>query len=328
MLQNRNESFRPMYASLPNVLISVCTFERPKMLETCLLSLIGQKTNYGFLHSIAVIDNDPAGSAHRVFANISQQVPDILPMHYLHERTRGIARARNKALNFARENGFTHVAFIDDDEIAMPDWLFNLMHSDYAGVHMVAGKRNMDFSRIPAWAQPKHKKPDGFMEGQRLSIAATNNLLIGPELINSPIRFNERLGLGGGEDTEFTQEAVRQGYQIRYTKRAVTVEYAHPARMTIRGQAYRTFWITAANLSLEIKRKGWLGACPKCIPTIIGSWFHGPALIAIGCLLIPFNGHKGRKLILRGAKLLAKGQGYLAGLVGYTPQVYAKTVGG
>ncbi len=42
---------------------------------------------------------------------------------YRHQPQRGIPQARNAALDAARELGATHVAFIDDDETAAPDWL-------------------------------------------------------------------------------------------------------------------------------------------------------------------------------------------------------------
>ncbi len=323
-----NESFAEMlHTPIPRVLIAICTYQRPIMLDACLSSLLRQETDYSFSHSIAVIDNDMAMSAHPVVCRAISSSDETL-IHYMKEPKRGIARARNHALNFARKNGYTHLAFMDDDEIAAPDWIKSLMHPDYLDTPILGGRKIMSYgSNIPEWARPKHNPKPPAGEGAYVGKVATSNMRIGPHLLNCPFNFDETIGLGGGEDSDFVMRAAKLGFEVRHTNRAVTYETAHPERMTIRGQANRTFWYAASNLRLDMLHKGnkWIGV--KKIPTIIGSIPHGLFLGLLGACIWPVRPNKGKRTILKGAKLIAKGQGYLAALMGHIPQSYAKTVG-
>lgn len=329
MRLSQNESFREMLcAPIPRVLIAVCTHKRPIMLEACLSSLLGQETDYSFSHSIAVIDNDPAMSAHATVSVMALTSRETI-VWYLHEPTRGIAKARNHALAFARKNGYTHLAFIDDDEIAAPTWIKNLMHPDYLDTPILGGRKIMSYgSNIPEWAKPRpprRPKPMA-IEGEHVGSVATSNMRIGPQILNSALKFDEAIGLGGGEDTDFVKRALNLRHQVKHTNRAITYETAHPERMTIRGQANRTFWYAAANLRIDMRGNRWLGI--RQIPSIIGSFPHGLLTMALGACIWPVRPDKGRRTILKGAKLIAKGQGYLAALVGHIPQTYRHTVGG
>jgi succinoglycan biosynthesis protein ExoM len=326
---SRNESFREMLcAPIPRVLIAVCTHKRPIMLEACLSSLLGQETDYSFSHSIAVIDNDPAMSARDTVSIMALATRETI-VHYLHEPKRGIARARNHALAFARKNGYTHLAFIDDDEIASPTWIKNLMHPDYLDTPILGGRKIMTYGpEIPEWARPKYNPKPPFGEGAFVGKVATSNMRIGPQLINCPITFDEAIGLGGGEDSDFVMRARKLNFKVQHTNRAITHETAHPQRMTIRGQANRTFWYAASNLRLDMRHKGskWMGI--KKIPSIIGTIPHGLLYGLLGACIWPVRPDRGKRTILKGAKLIAKGQGYLAALVGHIPQTYRHTVGG
>jgi succinoglycan biosynthesis protein ExoM len=62
------------------------------------------------------------------------------PVYYVHEPICGIARARNAALDKATELGADWIAMLDDDEVADPRWLANLMAPEYLDTPVLMGK--------------------------------------------------------------------------------------------------------------------------------------------------------------------------------------------
>ena len=102
------------------VAVCVPTCRRPKMLRDCLASLAAQFPIEMASVRIIVIDNEetPSEGAMEAAAQYSAL--------YFHEPRRGIPQARNRALTAAKSINATHVAFIDDDEIASPNWLASL----------------------------------------------------------------------------------------------------------------------------------------------------------------------------------------------------------
>lgn len=320
----QNESFAPMFNSLPRVLIAVCTYKRPKMLEACLSSLLGQNTEMPY--ALLVVDNSWAKEGHIPFIHAQRSV-HLVDMHYLCEPRRGIASARNAALRFARENGFSYLAFTDDDAVADSKWLEHLMNPDFAGAAFVQGRNIINYGDgIPQWQIPKFKPPR-HGEGCIINRAATNNVLIGPALLKSGFWFDASLGLGGGEDSDFFRRACKAGFYGVKTNKALTFEAAHPERLTTKGQYYREFWKSAGDARWEVKYNGGWKRGLKRLPRALRATISGLFQIAWGGMRWIVNRDAGKRQILRGAKSVARGQGYLAGIVGYIPQAYEKTVG-
>src|SRR5262245_9752500 len=91
------------------------------MLQALLNTLNRQQTERLFTYSIVVADNDDARSAEEVVEKF--RALSVVPIHYYAESNRNIALARNKAVENATGD---YVAFIDDDEVAVDDWLLHL----------------------------------------------------------------------------------------------------------------------------------------------------------------------------------------------------------
>jgi glycosyltransferase involved in cell wall biosynthesis len=117
------------------------------MLARCLDSLPKQAIADQIAVLLVVVDNNPAGSARLNAAQFCAEAP--FPVYYVHEPVRGIAGARNAALDNALELGSDWIAFIDDDETTDADWLAVLMAPEYH-ILPILGGQHLQLSRAAA----------------------------------------------------------------------------------------------------------------------------------------------------------------------------------
>jgi glycosyltransferase involved in cell wall biosynthesis len=130
----------------PHISVCVCTYQRPTLLKHLLRTLRNQRTDGLFTYSVVVVDNDVAESARQIVIDAA----DGMEIGYWVEPTRNIAMARNKAVQSAVGD---FVAFIDDDEFPVPDWLYHAYRASVAyGADAVLGPVKPQFETPPpAW---------------------------------------------------------------------------------------------------------------------------------------------------------------------------------
>ncbi len=104
-----------------HISVCVCTCQRQKLLAELLIKLQHQVTNGLFSYSITVVDNDQAQSAKGLVESFKQR--SLITINYYTEPEKNIALARNKAVETMEGN---FIAFIDDDEFPVKEWLLNL----------------------------------------------------------------------------------------------------------------------------------------------------------------------------------------------------------
>ncbi|MFJ3395003.1 glycosyltransferase family 2 protein [Leifsonia aquatica] len=229
-------------AATGTLTVVVLTYKRPRLLAAVLPELIDQLSELDAVSGIAsgmlVIDNDPAEGARAVVEAASS--PRV---RYVAEGRRGIAAARNRALDETADREL--IVFIDDDERVRPGWLVRLTETytelrpaavmgrviseypDGTDPWVVAG----DFLR-----RPRHRT------GDALAIAATNNLLLDRSFVRDHgLRFDETLGLSGGEDNLFTRQLVRAGGRIVWCDEAVLDDEWPVERLQRRWLLHRSF---------------------------------------------------------------------------------------
>lgn len=222
--------------------ISICTYQRPRMLKRCLssIALINIPDNTEVF--TAVIDNDPQQKAETITQTLASQFPFPLQCHL--QTQRGIPFARNKALEVAKKNNADYIVFIDDDEWVEKDWLKNLFA--YARTHrepaIIYGKVIYDLPpqtprHLSLFYTPKQKAT-----GEKLGTCATNNVLIPLNLVwQLDLKFDEKFSLTGGEDTQFFQDALAAGASIYSCQEAIVHETVPPSRATLRWLSQRKF---------------------------------------------------------------------------------------
>ena len=305
------------------VAICVCTYKRPKMLERCINSLIAQSNDGRLTPMIVVVDNDAERSAFPIVGHKSDHSP--FPIYYEHQPKRGIAAARNSALDRAMELRTDWIAFLDDDEWAEPDWIMQLMNCDYHDTPVLYGLRIMHIpDPMPFWALPPVASKRA--EGASMKTAFTHNVRFSADLVRAGLRFDEGLNLAGGEDTQFFTAAYKLGFKIRHTRRAVTNETHHPERLTYRAQIARAHWAAASTLRMhaaQLSRWMWW----RKVLGVPVDFIVGAALTMIASVGLILGLPQCKAIALFGGKKIGKGAGKISALMGHSPQSYRNIAG-
>jgi succinoglycan biosynthesis protein ExoM len=313
----------PPSAASAELLVGVCTCRRPKMLRACLASLMRQVQPDDCRVTILVIDNEPGAPAGWIVAEFAELSP--FPVRYAHQPAPGIAAARNMVLDIADAMSANWIAFIDDDEVAEPDWLAELMAPAYRHVPVLAGLNVAVYPRpLPFWAG---EQAPGGREGDALKTAYTGNVRFSAALLARGLRFDERLGFMGGEDNEFFARAHAMGFGIKRTLRAVTRETILPQRLTYRAQTYRAYWCAASELRRLMISRGWIGAAMRKAHTVPLNLIIGAGWLIASPLALAGGVEAFRDAALTGGKRIAKALGRAAALAGIQPQPYRTTTG-
>jgi glycosyltransferase involved in cell wall biosynthesis len=107
---------------MPRIAAVVCTYNRYDLLPKAIQSLAQQSVGAAD-YKIVIVDNSPD---HEAAARYAEQLRGPSNLTYLVENTPGLSNARNVA---ARECGTEIIAYMDDDAIADPRWLEELLRA-------------------------------------------------------------------------------------------------------------------------------------------------------------------------------------------------------
>lgn len=243
-------------AELPSVTVIVCTYRRPRQLQALLDSLALQHVE-GLRTSLCIVDNDAEQSARELVVQAEQNFP--WPIQYISQPVKNIALTRNAGLEAVRTD---YLAFIDDDEIAVPSWLHSLV--------MLAQKNNADLIFGPVLpVYPDKMLPwlisGGFYERPRhatgssvpLLEARTGNVLIKKSLLKKhDLKFDESLGLSGGEDYAFFETLYRDAVKSLWCDEAVVTEEVPLERANPKWLLKRSFRIGSVEANLMCRAGG------------------------------------------------------------------------
>jgi succinoglycan biosynthesis protein ExoM len=246
---------------VPSVAVAVLTYRRTAQLARMLPEVETQVGSLdGWTGSVIVVDNDPRASASPVIADRESTGA----VRYVHEPRIGIAAARNRAL--AEASADDVLVFIDDDELPGRHWLRNLVTCwEQWQCAAVSGPVRSEFAADPGrWVLgsgmfTRRRRPTG----STVSGAPTNNLLLDMAVVRAhQLRFDERFGVSGGEDTHFARALRDAGGTIRWCDEAEVVEPVAPERATrtwVLRRAFRTgtTW-SAVELARTAPSRRWL----------------------------------------------------------------------
>lgn len=191
-------------ASTTSVVIAAHTFQRSNELIRAVESALDQRPRPHEV--VVVVDNNPD-----LYTWVREQLPDVVAVD--HRGPRGASATRNSG---ARAATGSILAFLDDDAIARPDWLRNLIapmgRPDVIGVGGYT--EPIWLTRVPAWmpeeflwvvgvtyrGMPETAAPIRNVWSENMAVARTEFLKIGG--------FREGFGKTaleprGGEDTDF-----------------------------------------------------------------------------------------------------------------------------
>lgn len=190
---------------LQSLTLMICTYERPKMFRTCVLSAAALDVPDGFDFHLVVTDNNPAPQFDAYIGELLEKVPGNTA--YAHASKKGYSSARNTALDLALTTPSQVFAFIDDDLELNRDWLRGLIRS-YAELRCdgVAGLIEGD---TKCHAHGALLRSSG--------MANTSFKRDWVEANGLGLRFEHKYDLTGYEDKAFTEAAITSGRIIRYS---------------------------------------------------------------------------------------------------------------
>lgn len=293
--------------------VCVCTYNRPERLKECIQSIIIQEFTDLVELRIIVVDNSVEQTGRYLTEVISAS--ETVPIIYLNENRRGISYARNKCLDSIDADYF---CFIDDDEIASPNWIQDLYQTlKNCDADIVSGPVIATYPKnTPSWViQSKVFERPRISTGEAPKSVATGNCMIKTSVIQETgIRFDHRFALSGGEDSDFFSRLLVSGYKPVYCNEAEVFEKADRDRMSV------TYWMrrairggqTYAIIHYEgVSRTKIIVFSFKKIINLTAS-----AFMSIFCL--PFGRARYIKWLIR----LASSYGQLSGLRGKTLNIY------
>ncbi|MFT3888298.1 MAG: glycosyltransferase [Arachnia sp.] len=238
--------------------VAMATYHREDRLPELLPLLVAQgdaamaAIGSTFRFRVIVVDNDPQGSAREVVTGMGD--PRI---HYVVETNPGVTNARNRALTEAHETDL--LAFIDDDELPHEDWLAQLLLArERYGVDAVAGPVYPILESDPepwvtasrCYAEPQRAR---LRTGEPIRRAGTGNMLLDLRTVRRlGVRFDQRFGMTGGEDSVFTQQLSDGGARMVWCAEAVADHRVPEERATRRYLLDRNYSLGNSGVRAEV----------------------------------------------------------------------------
>jgi succinoglycan biosynthesis protein ExoM len=198
----------------PHISVCICTYKRPQLLAQLLGALDVQRTEDRFTYSVVVADNDHGESARPVVGEFAGRAS--ITVSYCVEPRQNIALARNRAVDNASGD---FIAFIDDDEEPVADWLLHLHGTVIAyGADGAIGPGVARFvAPPPAWVVrggffERPSRPTGAWLHWR-ETRTGNTLLRRRIFAEQGYRFRAEYGRGG-EDSDLFRRLIADGMRI------------------------------------------------------------------------------------------------------------------
>lgn len=309
--------------------VTVCTRNRPRMVQACVASLCREIIAVEADVFIVVVENNAEKSLTDEFEKLLEDYPTVEFIYRL-EPTVGIPFARNRAIETALEHDAEWIGFVDDDEEVEPGWLAAMITAsrELNADALTGPVRTVDPAEPPSWWTAS--RDDRRSHGQVLESAATNNALLNCDWlrrVDPLLRFNEKRRFTGGEDTEFFYRVSDRGGTIRWVSDAVVSETVPAARLTMRWHIVLKARTKANNARNYKDRKGTFAASGKYLPSAFRRCLLTLPLMAAGLVCRPFSKDHSDRLMFSGLKSAASAIGAVRGLAGWELEPYRSVEG-
>lgn len=290
-----------------HITVCICTYKRPQLLSNLLSKLQEQVIENQFTYSVVVVDNDSNLSAKDTVAD--WQNKSVIQIDYYSEPEQNIALARNKAVENAKGN---YIAFIDDDEFPDDKWLINLLkiQFEYKCSGVLGPVKPHYLENTPRWLiKSKLCERPLLKTGKILhwdDTRAGNVLLSGDIFTDKKYQFDPQFGRTGGEDSEFFETVIKQGYVFVWCDEAIVFEVVPPERF--KQSFYLKKNLRIGGLTGE-KARNWSGRYKYLVRTI--------ASFSIYTLILPFSIIAGRHIFIKVMTKVIYCTGWLLGFCGF-----------
>jgi len=212
----------------------LCTYNRADLLGRALESLVRQETQGEFRFEVVVVDD---GSTDGTQATLQKIAKDCqVPIRCLRGEGRGIAAARNTGVTATSGEW---IAFFDDDQVADPNWLKELLAcAVQTGAEVVGGSVRLHLSdeevrKISPICRPMLGETKG---GRKLgkcfrkTFPGSGNMLVRAPVFQAAGQFDESL-TRGGSDTEFGARLRQAGLEAWFTPKAIVRHHVPAYRL-------------------------------------------------------------------------------------------------
>lgn len=239
------------------ICVLIPTFRRPGSLARALASVLAQDGLGTLVGEIAVVDNDPDGSAR---ATVEALRSEGVPLLYIHAPSPGVSNARNAGL---AATSAPLVAFLDDDEEAPPHWLTALhaAHTAFAA-DVTFGPVG---GRADAAADWKRPYLEAFFSrfGPETSGATDDvfgcgcSMMTRATALAGPAPFDVRANETGGEDDRLFERLQGEGRRFAWAAEAWVWEHALESRQTVRYALSRAFGYGQTPAQIAARAGAW-----------------------------------------------------------------------
>lgn len=282
------------------ITVLIPTFRRPDSLEIALRSVLAQDDLAALVEEIAVVDNDPQGSARATVERLRQ---DGCPILYVHAPEPGVSNARNAGL------AATHaplVAFLDDDEEAPRHWLAGLhaAHSDFAAdvtFGPVRGRADAAGGWKRAYLERFFSR-EGPAESGLIDTAygCGNSMMTRATALVGPAPFDVRANETGGEDDRLFEALQAEGRRFAWAADAWVWEHAPQSRQTARYALARAFGYGQTPAQIAARAHDWPSVAKWMAVGAVQAVMFGLAALALAPLglerALPFADRAARGL--------------------------------
>lgn len=228
-----------MNEPLRTICVGTVTRNRPVMLQALLDSYATMTTPAHTKLVFVIIENNETATLNEIVERFRAKVPGCTVEYGIESRL-GISFVRNRVLDFAISSGCDLLTYADDDEVVEPDWLVQLLaERDSADLDIVGGPvRPAPVMNVSAWNRMVwHALKKAMHDSEQSSSASraggragklrisTNNWLGRLDFFRSnELRFDEELGLNGGEDWRLYDDAKKLGAKTGWAPLAIVHE--------------------------------------------------------------------------------------------------------
>ena len=219
---------------VPDIVLVIPTFRRPRLLQALLQSLL--QTLNETPAFLVVADNDCDGAVLEIVESFKNLWPHC---HYIAVPAKGLSNVRNSlvACALALVPEWRWLVMLDDDGVITPDWLRRLVScGDTYQAQMVGGPvegilpPEAGFLARHSIFASRTRRETGEVPG----LNSTQNLAVSRSLLNFitlPL-FSPDFNLSGGEDYDLFRRAATAGARLVWCDEALVFEPTPMTRLT------------------------------------------------------------------------------------------------
>jgi glycosyltransferase involved in cell wall biosynthesis len=247
--------------SPPRLSVVICTYNRRALSARAVESLVAQTVDASEFE-VVLVDNNSTDGTFEWGTEFARSYPSL---RVFRETNQGLSFARNRGVEEARA---PVVAFLDDDAVAVPEWVDALLKAFSSGPKntvAVAGRIELEWSRPrPSWLPDEATGWLGFFslspERREMYPGKDNlrggNMAVERKALIDVGMFDTRLGrskagLMGNEEVEFQRRLERLGRYMAYSHDAVIYHLVHPERLHRRWFLRRAYDQGRSDVRLE-----------------------------------------------------------------------------